>query len=335
MIATVQQEKELRSEGSPSHVAFPFSYESIRIETGFRPIGFRFSKYITEIAGVLNGKEVIVCGESNDHDSGMDKAISELIERSALLIYGPQYGAETSNGWAAHPIKNQARINAILELVERDAVLAQWYSKTPFVQIDQDTLPSEIRTWAKTELFRSEFPILKILISTKGLGPSATCMLVNSEGFGVSAHSTRVNLEDAISSAISEACRAAHASIRKSHWKDSLKLKNGYSGSVDPSAHALYYAYHEAFPVWMFGEINSLDSLKASWDQQIKNCLEGGRFDYQQVMSIPTNVGFARHPLALTLRWQTTRAKMISQDAGIKRMDLKPETINEKPHIVS
>jgi YcaO cyclodehydratase, ATP-ad Mg2+-binding len=335
MIATAKQKWIGHHESSSSLPAFPFAYESIQISTGSRPIGFRFSKFITDIAAVLDGREIVVCGESFDHDNGMDKAISELIERSALLVCGPQYFAETSNGWAAHPKRDQARTNAILELVERDAVLAQWYSRTPFRQLPTDQLPSSIRDWARSELSKSEFPILKILISTQGLGPSVTCLLQNSKGLGVSAHSTRATLDDSIESAIAEACRAAHLSIRRAHWKDTLKLKDGAPGIVDPSAHALYYAYHEPFPSWMFGATERHDSASSEWCTRIKSCLESDDFVFQSVMTTPTNVGFARHPSALTLHWQATKVNLVLQENGIKRLNLKPETINEKPHIVS
>ena len=335
MIATAKQKWIGHHESSRSLPAFPFAYESIQISTGTRPIGFRFSKFITDVAAVLNGREISVCGESCDHDNGMDKAISELIERSALLVYGPQYFAETSNGWAAHPKEDQARTNAILELVERDAVLAQWYSRTPFLQLPNDQLPLNIKNWVRSELSTSEFPLLKILISTQGLGPSVTCLLQNTRGFGVSAHSTRATLDDSIESAIAEACRAAHLSIRRAHWQDTLKLKDGAPGNFDPSAHALYYAYHEPFPSWMFGPIERHESANSEWSTRIKSCLENDNFVFQPVMTAPTNVGFARHPSTLTLRWQSTDINLVLQENGIERLNLKPETINEKPHIVS
>ena len=335
MIATAQPNRNSYQESSDSQASFPIAYESLQIVTGSRPIGFRFSKFITDVAAVLNGRQILVCGESYDHDNGMDKAISELIERSALLVYGPQYCAETSNGWAAHPLREQARANAILELVERDAVLAQWYSKKPFTQLATDQLPITVKDWVSSELSRSEFPFLKVLISTEGLGPSVTCLLQNANGFGVSAHSTRETLEDSIASAIAEACRAAHLSIRRAHWKDTIRLKDDVPGNVDPSAHALYYAYHEPFPDWMFGKTEQYESVNSEWSTRMKSCLGSDTFIFQPVMTVPTNVGFARHPLALTLRWQSTDPNLVLQEKGIQRLNLKPETINEKPHIVS
>jgi ribosomal protein S12 methylthiotransferase accessory factor YcaO len=78
--------------------------------------------------------------------------------------------ATTSNGWAAHPSEAQAKLNAIFELVERDAVLAQWYSKTPFLRLTSAEFPENLQRWASTELAISEYPELIVLFSTEGLG---------------------------------------------------------------------------------------------------------------------------------------------------------------------
>ena len=150
MIATVQQEKDSYLGKPRSGDAFPFSYQSIRIESGSRPVGFRFSKSITEISAALGDREIIVCGESHNAETGFDKAISELIERSALLTYGSLYGSTTSNGWAAHPDPEQCKTNAILEIVERDAVLAHWYSSSPFIEISKHEIPLDIQAWVLT-----------------------------------------------------------------------------------------------------------------------------------------------------------------------------------------
>lgn len=336
MFATIQRGNETNlDEVRSSKTDFPFAYRSLRIETGFRPIGFRYSKSITEIAATIGDQEILVCGESETHDLGFDKAISELIERSALLTYGHKFGSTTSNGWAAHPDQEQARKNAILEIVERDAVLAHWYSKTPFVEVPAEELPLDVQAWVLFELKNSEFPILRLLLSTEGLGPSVTCVLMNKDGFGVSSHATKETISGSISSAIAEACRAAHASIRRSHWKDTMRLKLRENGAVDPSAHALYYAYHDRFPEWMFGKKQSYAEAKANWYSRLSKCLEDRRFSFQQVMSSPTTVGFATHPLAFELRWETINSKLVADENGFERLKIKPEAINGKPHIVS
>ncbi len=337
MFATIQQDNEITFDefASSNKTDFPFTYQSFQLSTGFRPIGFRYSKYITEISARLDGHEIVVCGESEKQDIDSQKAFSELVERSALIKHGSKFSAKTSNGWAAHPQQDQARINAILEIVERDAVLAQWYSQTPFIEILYEEFPLDLQAWMQFELFQSEFPILRLLFSTMGIGPSVTCVLMNKSGFGVSGHATKETISGSISSAVSEACRAAHASIRRSHWKDTMRLKLSEAGPVDPSAHALYYAYHEKFPDWMFGPQQSYLNVKNNWYLKLKECLSDNQFYYQEVMSSPLHVGFATHPETFELKWETTDPQSVVSEIGFERLKIKPEAINGKPHIVS
>lgn len=314
----------------------PFAYESLRTEVSHRPVGFRFSPYIRSVVAHLGENKIVVCGEAETSDLAEAKAFSELMERSALISFAKQFKAHTSNGWAAHPDEEQARLNAILELVERDAVLAQWYSSTPFLEILQEQLPDDIERWAADELSRSEFPKLSILISTKGLGPSVTCIFQNDKGHGVSAHSTKISLEESIKSAIAEACRAAHATIRREHWQDTLRLKEDRSGRVEPGAHGVYYAYHEAFPRWMFGPQLSWIEVHQQWQMRMRELMNNiCDFSYTAVLNAPLAVGFARHPHAFGLNWGATSTEEIIQSPGAKRIHLTFKTTNGKPHIVS
>lgn len=335
MQASVREENLNSEDLALSKQLRPFSYNSLRIEEGLRPIGFRFSKHIINIIANLNGREIIACGEAETRELAKTKAISELIERSALITNSEKYNTQTSNGWAAHPEKAQAKINATLELVERDAVLAQWYSSTPFLQIDSATLPIEIQNWASQELSRSEYPKLFLLLSTMGIGPSVTCILQNETGFGVSAHCTKSEIHQSVVGAITEACRAAHSSIRKEHWRSSLKLKTGASGLFDPSTHGVFYAYHEAFPEWMFGNNISWLDASAAWEARVNGVLIDTCFEFQSVMELPIHVGFAKHVSAFELIWASTDVEKVALSEGAKRLNLKSETINGKPHIVS
>jgi hypothetical protein len=259
-----------------------------------------------------------------------------LLERSALISYAHQYKSETSNGWAAHPQKDQARKNAILELVERDAGLSQWYSSTPFLELEPSQWPEDILDWSRYELERSEFPRMRILISTRGIGPSVTCLFVNSMGLGVSAHATRITLEESIRAAVAEACRPAHASIRRDHWQDTLKLKCGESNPLSSEAHALYYAYHEPFPGWIFGQTIPWNHALALWQNRMADLsLQDSQFKFTCVLSEPLFVGFAKHPSAFPLRWGITNTEWVSSLLGFKRLTLNANQINKQVHIIS
>jgi hypothetical protein len=318
-----------------SRVQATFPYDAISIEDGQRPIGFRFVRHIVNINASLAGNDLIITGEADTLELARAKARSELIERSALISFGHNYGAETSNGWAAHPDKDQAHSNAILELVERDAVLAQWYSSTPFFELKPSEWPLDIKHWAASELARSEFPRLRLLISTQGLGPSVTCLFMNASGHGVSAHATRSTLDESIRSAITEACRPAHASIRREHWKNTLALKAGDGNPRSSEAHAVYYAYHEPFPQWIFGEELNWDGALNLWRQRMLVLVADDQFDFTIVMTEPMFVGFARHPKAFHLRWGNTNPEWIASLSGSKRLGLSKDKINKSVHIIA
>ena len=316
--------------------ALPFSFDSITTEFGRRPIGFRFANHSINIKACLSGNEIVATGEDSSYDVAEAKAFSELIERSALLSLGQKYGAKSSNGWAAHPHKSQAETNAIHELVERDAVLSQWYSSTPFLEIDPRSFPYAIQKWATDELARSEFPRLVLLLSTKGLGPSVTSLLLNKNGFGVCAHAARESLGAAVNAAITEVCRAAHGAIRHEYWRDTLKLKSGSRDPIGPNAHALYYAYHVSFPEWIFGEKIDWEKADTLWQQRmaIVNAADN-QFELQTVMEFPVHVSFAKHPEAFELQWGSTDVECVARCKGAKRLGLNSKVINKETHIVS
>lgn len=339
-----------------------YLYQSINVFQSYRPIGFRFFNYSIVFEAIFQNNSIIACGEDSDIDVAVAKARSELVERTALINYSNselnlhrisgstsenerfnsaqeviQSKFTTSNGWAAHPQKPKAEINAVLELLERDAVMAQWYKQTPFVELKADSFPAKIKNWVSDELAQSEFPILRILLSTEGLGTSITCLLINNQGFGVCGHSTKLKLEDAVENAIGEACRSAHFTLRKSFWRDSLSLRDYHRSDdkIDPGAHGVYYAYHEPFPQWMFGNKLSWELAQLIWNASISRIAENyvDEFDLCTEYHTPLFVSRARHPQALELTWGSTSEKRIEELRVNER--LKNITINTKPHIIS
>lgn len=318
--------------------SLPFKYQNFQTTEYGRPTGFRFYSDSMTITAGLHGKEIIVCGEDFDLQTATAKAISELIERSVLIqcaLSNPSK-YKTSNGWAAHFERESAEFNAILEIVERDAILAQWYSCTPFMEIQTATTPSSIMSWIEDELSQSEFPIFKILLSTKGLGPSVTCILMNESGFGVCGHSSKVDLLQAVENAIGEACRAAHLTLRNAHYEDTEILRNATPGiKINPGTHAVYYAYQEAFPNWMFGEKITWFNAIQSWISRMTQFQESeiNNFTVETKMTEPVFVCFARHEKAFDLFWGPTAPGEVQKLAAFHRLNMKQ--INFKPHPIS
>jgi hypothetical protein len=143
--------------------SLPFQLSDVVVAESVRPIGFRFRKYSFNIAGKINGKDLLVTGEADKKELAITKAVAEFIERCVLIESSAnQPEIKTSNGWAAHTSEIEAQENAVRELVERDAVLRHWYTRTSFAVINLNSLPEHIQQWAKTELSKSEFPELKI-----------------------------------------------------------------------------------------------------------------------------------------------------------------------------
>lgn len=316
--------------------SLPFPLEACKVSSGSRPEGFRFRSNIVNIEAVLNGKTIVVCGEDNSSELAMTKAVAELIERSALWKWNKanNKNSKSSNGWAAHNSIEAAKLSAILELVERDAVLAQWYSATPFLEIDLSDLPFCTKKWRDNELSQSEFPIMRILISTKGLGPSVTSVFMNEKGNGVASHATHESLSIAIEHAIAETCRAAHLYLRKAFWEDTLSIRYGIKEKIDPAAHAVYYAYHEALPKWIFGEVVGWTSASQLWDKSFEQ-IAFEEFKFQKVLESPLIVGFAEHPEAFNLEWGPTDINSVSKMAASRRLSPDKTEWNLNPHIIS
>lgn len=314
----------------------PFPYESCAITRGSRPDGFRFYRFIVNIEAKLFGKTVWACGEADDQDLAMTKAIAELLERSALFDWKNRNKglAISSNGWAAHSTIELAKRAALFELIERDAGLSQWYAGTPFHQISMSDLPTSIKRWWAKELSRSEFPILKVLLTTAGCGPSVTCLFMNADGYGVSGHATRPTILEAIQSAIGECCRAAHMAVRRSFWRETIALKMSEGINVGPGAHSVYYAYHEPFPSWMFGEEVNWELASANWNLRIASVL-CMKTEFEIVLDEPMVVAFASSELALQPTWGLTNLEKILAMASSKRLAIKPTEWNLKPHIIS
>lgn len=321
----------------------PFELRDVRISSGSRPIGFRFSRFIINIEAILNDSEIQSCGEADTKELAATKAVMELIERASLMLWHRERqddASRTSNGWAAHETLSQAKASAVLELVERDAVLAQWYSSIPFLEIRPQEWPEEIAEWSRTELARSEFPEMKLLLSTEGIGPSLTCLFVDKRGHGVSGHASKTTLSESIGAAISEACRAAHHALRRTFWEDSRILFDRAQGKrVQPGAHAVHYAYRETFPRWMFGDGLSWADAEATWNRRIDSILglEFSRFGFEQTLMEPAVVGFASHPQIFELFWGTTDAQKVSEKMRDRMFSssMNGKTPNTQPHIVA
>ncbi len=325
--------------------SLPFNLESVEVSKGHRPAGYRYFPEIINLKARFKGTEILTCGEAESVELAMTKAVAELLERAAMKTWSeqnPSAGARSSNGWAAHSTSEQSKMAAVFEVAERDAVLAQWYTSTPFIKIDSNTLPEKISSWVNDELSQSEYSDLILLLSTQGLGPSLTCLFVKDGNFGISSHSAKPDLFESVESAIGECCRSAHLSLRKAFWDDCQKLMMGTKYSkVEPGAHAVYYAYIEPFPGWMFaGKSVSWDQALDLWNKRVELFIENVLHDskFTEVMNEPLSVGFAKHPNQFELSWgPADQIAIVNSGKASNRFadSMTYSQINFKPHIIS
>lgn len=314
---------------------YPYQYDQITIREDIRPTGFLFYPFSYTIEALYKTRELVVCGEGFSHEEAFTKCFSELIERSCMIDEVqkcPKLGT-TSNGWAVHTDYGKSYRACVFEKVERDAVLAQWYSQTPFVEVDFETLSPDIQFWVKNELSRSEFPIFKLLLSTKGIGPSFTVLLMNAEGFGVCGHSTKLSSDAAIQNAIGEACRSAQMYLRNLHYDETEKLDQGSVEKINPAAHGLYYAYQKPFPTWIFGEKMTMLDAHLTFNKRNQRIFEMRGWQIYMFGASDLFVGKADHEMSFDLEWGATLIERLSKQKAFSR--LKNKTINLEPHPIA
>ncbi len=86
---------------------------------------------------VIKDHEAKGFGSGNSQISAAEKAYSEFIERKTMFELNKMFSSfNTSNGFAAHPVRQQAIKNSRFELIERDAFLLMWHGKKAPYWID-------------------------------------------------------------------------------------------------------------------------------------------------------------------------------------------------------
>lgn len=319
----------LRSEKIPFHLS--------RIQAAERPDGFRRSKYIAVFEATSDGFSVQGDGESlTSASEATAKAISEAVERLCMKAYATRINhRETSSGWAAHPSLTIAKTKAALELFERDAAIVQWLRAVPLVEITPSQLPWSIKWWKWTELARSEFPDLKVMLTTEGYFPAVVVVLKNKAGCGIVGTASSTDLTKAIDSALIEACRSALHFIRGTYSDESAALLAGTSILARPGAHTLLHAKDRCLPEWFINpkERMSWESAEYLCDhKRLTGALLSARMDFELIGTDNTRVVVkARSPRLQPIFWGHTAE---SKNLNFERIERTQNTMNLLPHVV-
>ncbi len=300
-----------------------------------RPEGFRLAQHSFNAIANCDGLEVLGCGEDAlDESLAQMKAVSEAIERAVMKVIARKCEKKiSSNGWAAHTSLEKAATAAIFELAERDSALMHWFTKTPMRQIHNDIpVPNKFIK----ELRQTEFPELTLLISVEFSGPVVTALLSNDKGRAISGHSSGPDLEEAIRSAVIEACRAAHHFQRFSYYDGTRALLKGKApAETQPGMHSLMYAYHEPLPLWIRGckiDYQAASSLWLQGTNSIVKVMEESKFSaYTTEKHVVVR---AENEKLQSIFWGSTETALEQQVVNWGRLSPYTSHINLRPHMV-
>jgi len=302
---------------------------------------FSFSPYtfVTEISG--GGISEVGCGESDNKLVALQKSISESIERVLFrALKGSKFGTATSNGWAAHFNRGQCEHAALMELLERDAALTHWFTEAPFLEIDLESAPLWIKTWAKGPHSQSQFPNLRVLLSTLGHVPTISTLFQNQDGMGVVSHGASRSLEKSYTRALIETGKIARIVASGGYQNSSKKL---FSSDIailptGPFEQAVTYSYHRAFPSWIFGNKISWDVTKKYWHAHHKRFQARPiRYEFHEVLKEPLSVGFCTSPDVQNLFFGRTADAIKRGVINRARLGLveSNDELNMSPHFVA
>lgn len=110
-----------------------------------------------------DGKKVSGRGMAFNERSAFEKAIGEALER---YIYISDGSFPNTNGMALHSSIEIARRSAFQELMERDAYLCHYYTKTPFFRCLDSDLGSSIYRDVSRILNRNDFDLIVARLSS-------------------------------------------------------------------------------------------------------------------------------------------------------------------------
>jgi len=256
------------------------------LDRSIRSVGHRFSKY-AYVANVTAGEySGVGYGEASTKMLALQKSISEGVERAVFYaVKGTSLGTSNSNGWAAHISSKKAFANGFDELLERDSILVHWLRQEAYLEIDKDSWPVSIRLWSQKELaLAKNFNNFRILISNNGYVPTVTTVLSNTDGYAVLSHASGASLEHSLDRALAETCRIAEIALVTPAGTSDGNPKG-------PEEQAMYYAFHDRLPTWMFGD-------KIPWQMAAKEWRLRRRKFQPQALS-PKFHSIAKGPLAV------------------------------------
>jgi hypothetical protein len=209
------------------------------------------------------------------------KALSEALERFAMFTQvKSDPSVLSSNGWAAHPEFESARLRAFAEVVERDTALTTWFNAGPYYSVSESQWPDVLVKWKNSVLGSAvEFSHPLVLLAEGSFGACISVLLQTQDGRTVVGHASGVELQKSIESAFYEALRSAHAALRFDEFAETVDLHSEECPTVayGPGANGMAYAYGAPMPK-LDVESKSDAEIQSKW-QHHREKLQALTFD--------------------------------------------------------
>jgi hypothetical protein len=166
-----------------------------------------------DIQCVLGSTEKLLAGRGTDKvkELAIVKATAECLERYFLDRLTE---ADSSNGVAIHPERQAAELNALFELLERDAFFCHFLTKIPFYSIGESKVQESALCSGLLDLLKSKGAEIRFgQMRTDSRFSGVVCAIFgthSANGFGMTlGTSVKRTLEESILSALLESARSA------------------------------------------------------------------------------------------------------------------------------
>lgn len=207
-------------------------------------------------------------GADHNYTVAIHKAYSEFIERNTFKFLNVSFNDfKTSNGFSAHLTSEEARLNSIYELIERDAFLLSWHSKTAPYWLQMDDY-NKLLSISNNEIVKNHTDHnleLQLGIIAK-TGQVLTCIakvsgVYKRKKFFFIDTKSGENLAETLNSLVESVSFFSHHIVMKN-----VKLRNSNFKIKNPIDHFFYYLNNTSISTEWFQkgslEILELPTLK-------------------------------------------------------------------------
>src|SRR5665213_697052 len=179
----------------------------------------------------------------------------EFLDRKAFFEHSERLDLESSNGVASHKFRRLAIQSAKSELIERDSILAHWYTETPLLAVETPASLVAIAVDLKENGY--DFRLLRTYL---GLEETYVALVINrkTKGFVLGSASGRAALSGMTKATLEAVINLffGNYGITTEVILENLKIE----GCNSLENHRAYWLYHAQIPPWL--ELGASDETK-------------------------------------------------------------------------